>query len=80
MPGNESDIQAVLARRHDNGADYWATPDGRCYVGNPFSTLACLGMLHELGVPADHEAVATLRTGNAEISGDPPEPRRRRGC
>ncbi|MCY3842293.1 MAG: prenyltransferase [Acidobacteria bacterium] len=58
MPENESDIQALLARRHDNGADYWATPDGRCYVGNPFSTLACLGMLYELGVPADHEAVA----------------------
>lgn len=58
MPEHESDIEAILARRYDNGADYWATPDGRCYVGNPFSTLACLGMLHELGVPADHEAVA----------------------
>ncbi|RMH12197.1 MAG: hypothetical protein D6701_13835, partial [Gemmatimonadetes bacterium] len=27
------------------------------YVGNPFSTIGALGMLHELGVDADHEAV-----------------------
>lgn len=52
------DIDAILARRHDNGADYWATPDGKIYVGNPFSTLSSLGMLHELGVPSGHEAVA----------------------
>lgn len=53
-----SDIEAILARRHDNGHDYWATEDGRIYVGNPFSTLASLNMLHELGVERDHEAVA----------------------
>lgn len=52
------DIDQILARRHDNGDDYWATGDGRIYVGNPFSTLTCLLMLHELGVGADHEAVA----------------------
>ena len=54
---DESDVRAVLARRHDNGADYWATKDGRIYVGNPFSTIASLGMLYELGVGATHEAV-----------------------
>jgi hypothetical protein len=54
----DADITAILGRRHDNGADYWATPDGRIYVGNPFSTLLSLGMLHELGVPASHEAVS----------------------
>ena len=58
MTGHASDIDAILSRRHDNGADYWATGDGRVYVGNPFSTIASLGMLHELGVGADHEAVA----------------------
>jgi len=52
-----SDIEAILARRHDNGHDYWATEDGRIYVGNPFSTLSSLNMLHELGVGPDHEAV-----------------------
>ena len=54
---NESDIRAVLARRHDNGADFWSTPDGRIYVGSPFSTIASLGILYELGVGPGHEAV-----------------------
>ncbi len=58
MGRHEDDVAAILARRHDNGADYWATPDARIYVGNPFSTLAALGMLHELGVDASHEAVS----------------------
>lgn len=57
MSAYESDIKAILARRHDNGADFWATPDGRIYVGNPFSTIASLGMLCELGVDSNHEAV-----------------------
>ena len=39
MPGQQADIEEILSRRHDNGADYWATPDGRIYVGNPFSTI-----------------------------------------
>lgn len=52
-----ADIEALLARREDNGADYWATPDGRIYVGNPYSTLSCLGILHELQVGPEHEAV-----------------------
>jgi hypothetical protein len=51
------DIRAILARRHDNGADFWTTPDGRIYVGNPYSTIGSLGMLHELGVAKSHEAV-----------------------
>ena len=52
------DIDSILAKRHDNGADFWATPDGRVYVGNPYSTISSLCMLHELGVTSDHEAVA----------------------
>jgi hypothetical protein len=52
-----SDAQAVFARRHDNGADYWATPDGRLGVGEPFSTLTSLLILHELKVPRTHEIV-----------------------
>jgi hypothetical protein len=51
------DIDTILAKRHHNGADYWATPDGRVYVGNPYSTLSCLNMLHELEVTESHEAV-----------------------
>ncbi len=53
-----ADIDAVLAMRHANGADYWATPDGRLGVGGPFSTLESLLILHELGLDAEHEAVA----------------------
>lgn len=52
-----ADIDAILAKRHDNGEDFWATPDGRIYVGSPFSTLSSLVMLHELGVARSHEAV-----------------------
>ena len=58
MAEGSSDIEKVLARRHNNGADYWATPDGRVYVGNPYSTISSLCMLHELGVDASNEAVA----------------------
>ncbi len=58
MPNpHRADIDALLARRHDNGGDFWATPDHRIYVGSPFSTLSSLGMLHELGVDPSHEAV-----------------------
>jgi predicted enzyme related to lactoylglutathione lyase len=51
------DVDAILARRRDNGADYWATPDGRLAVGEPFSTLTALLILHELKVARSHEAV-----------------------
>lgn len=54
----DSDVGLVLAHRHDNGGDYWATPDRRMYVGNPFSTITSLAVLHELGVTAEHEAVS----------------------
>lgn len=51
------DAEAVLARRHDNGGDYWAGADGRLGVGDPFSTLTSLLILHELRVARTHEAV-----------------------
>lgn len=54
----QADVRKVLSHRHDNGADFWATPDDRIYVGNPFSTIGSLCILHELGVPPEHEAVA----------------------
>lgn len=46
----KSDVKAILDRRRDNGADFWATPDGRWGVGSPFSTFDCALMLPELGV------------------------------
>lgn len=55
--GYASDVEAVLARRHDNGGNYWASADGRFGVGDPFSTLTSLLILHELRVPRTHEAI-----------------------
>lgn len=52
-----SDLDMIMSRRHDNGGDYWASADGRFYVGNPFSTIGALGMLHELEVNPSHEAI-----------------------
>ena len=34
----EADVRTILGRRHDNGADFWATADGRWGRGSPFST------------------------------------------
>lgn len=44
-----SDVAAILARRNDNGADLWATPDRRLAKGGPFSTLGAARLLVELG-------------------------------
>jgi hypothetical protein len=46
----QSDVEAILARRHDNGGDFWATPDRRLGKGSPFSTIDCVLMLSELGM------------------------------
>lgn len=58
MNKHQADIDLILAKRDANGADYWAGDGGKIYVGNPFSTIASLLMLHELGMDAEHEAVA----------------------
>jgi hypothetical protein len=52
-----ADVEVVLARRHDQGGDYWASADGRLAVGGPLSTLGSLLVLHELGLARTHEAV-----------------------
>lgn len=46
----QSDIQAILAKRYDNGGDYWTTPDRRLMKGSPFKALDCAYMLSELGL------------------------------
>ena len=45
-----SDVQAILERRRQHGADFWATADGRWGKGSPFSTFDCALMLTELGM------------------------------
>lgn len=46
----KSDIEAIIAKCHDNGGDYWTTPDKRLLKGSPFNTLDCALMLSELGM------------------------------
>jgi hypothetical protein len=53
----ESDLEKLLASRHGNGADFWATPDGKLCIEQPVSTLTALLVIAELGVPASHEAL-----------------------
>lgn len=44
------DIDAILAKRYDQGAGYWTTPDKRLCKGGPFSTLESALLLLELGM------------------------------
>ncbi|WP_158375330.1 prenyltransferase [Cellulosimicrobium cellulans] len=50
---DRSDIEAVLAHRHDQGADLWTTPDRRLLKGAPFSALESPLLLLELGMSRD---------------------------
>lgn len=50
----QSDADAVLAKRYDNGADCWATPDKRLIKGSPFTTLESALLLLELGMKPSH--------------------------
>jgi hypothetical protein len=60
-PRFREDVAAVLARRHDNGADLWTTPDRRLAKGGPFSTLGAVRLLAELGVePTDPVLAAAV--------------------
>ncbi|QQO08778.1 hypothetical protein [Breznakiella homolactica] len=58
-----ADAEAIIARRYDQGADFWTTPDKRLIKGAPFSALESALMLLELGMdPEDPllKAVADL--------------------
>lgn len=57
MNKNQADLAQILATRHDNGADFWATPDGRLGIEKPISTLTALMILSELNVSKNHEAL-----------------------
>ncbi|MCL2217582.1 MAG: prenyltransferase, partial [Defluviitaleaceae bacterium] len=46
----QNDVDIILSHRHDNGDDYWATPDKRLSKGSPFSTYCSAIMLLELGM------------------------------
>jgi hypothetical protein len=46
----EEDVRALIAKRRDNGGEFWASADGRWGTGSPFSTFDCALMLSELGM------------------------------
>lgn len=46
----QSDVEVILSKRYDNGADFWTTPDNRLIKGSPFSAYNCAYMLSELGM------------------------------
>ncbi len=53
----QPDIDHILTYRHANGGDFWATADGKVYVGNPFSTVNAAFLLSELSVGLDDPAM-----------------------
>lgn len=53
----EADLNQLLAARHHNGGDFWATADGRIGIEKPISTLTALLIMSELKVPKSHEAL-----------------------
>ena len=46
----QADLKAILAKRRDNGDDFWSTPDGKIGKGSPFATVDCALMLSEFGM------------------------------
>ncbi|MEQ8236663.1 MAG: prenyltransferase [Syntrophomonadaceae bacterium] len=66
------DLDRVLATRHANGSDFWATKDGRIGIEKPISTLTALLIMSDLKVPKDHEALqgaANLVLGSCQADG-----------
>ena len=49
-----ADIDYILSKSQDNGAEFWATPEGSLIKGVPFSTLEAAYNLATLGLPASH--------------------------
>ncbi|WP_040906643.1 prenyltransferase [Youngiibacter fragilis] len=54
---HDRDLERLLSTRHDNGADFWATPDGRLGIEKPISTLTAMLVMSELRVHKSHEAL-----------------------
>ena len=54
---HQADLEKILATRHSNGADFWATQDGRIGIERPISTLTALLIMSDLAVPETHEAL-----------------------
>ena len=55
-----ADVAVILSHRHDQGADWWTTPDRKLLKGAPFTTLESALYLMELGVTPQHEALEAV--------------------
>lgn len=53
----KKDVRAIVARRHDNGGDYWSDSNGGVYHGSPFSTIESVMMLTDLGVDSNEPTI-----------------------
>ncbi len=53
----KKDVRAILAKRRDNGGDYWSGQDGQVGVGSPLSTVQCVCVLTDLGVDSSSQAI-----------------------
>src|SRR5665648_534213 len=59
----ERDFQKILISRYNNGADFWATSDGKIGIDNPISTITALLIMSELRVPKSDK----ILNGAAEL-------------
>lgn len=55
-----SDVEAILEKRGQFGADLWTTSDHRVGKGSPFAAVDCALMLPELGVEPDEPVLKQL--------------------
>ena len=51
-PKYQADVDLILSKRHDLGADFWTTPDKKLGKGGAFSAYSCALMLLDLGMDA----------------------------
>ena len=56
----QADVDAIMAKRYDNGWDYWTTPDRRLLKCGPFSALESAMLLLELGVEPSESILKEL--------------------
>ena len=64
----DADVAAILSHRHDQGADWWTTPDRKLLKGAPFTTLeSALDLLEQVG------AIRRVKRGRVKIITVTPE-------
>lgn len=51
------DLEYILFKRFENGADFFSTPERKIGVGGPFSTMGILMVLNDMEIAKDHEVI-----------------------